>query len=344
MTRTNRDEIKEGYVWNGYDYSLQVWVVNGIVRNCGHPVQMRKKGCCNMNRLVGRRITEIPGAEKRDGRREEAPQWGPLCRVIGKMNLSAFMYMRSVQVAERRIFLYKHILTRCYLNLDSAGQAYRYDSGAYTPIDLDEGLSHAFGSHDFHVDQDRYTMDIDVVDLSILYRYTGPVKLFFVILDAQIPLSSLASTCESGNVDQLKQWSDRGEVLIYEDPDKIPGLSDTRIEAEALRFDAAYLIKPDLKCLILDQYKTANGNLVHRIQKKSLPVFLKPREEALCISKGVDIDLAVEILFNRRAPAIEFLIESKEARIVRDFRFEEDNEEKIDLVLIPNGAIVAEIN
>lgn len=151
MTQSSRDEIKDGLVWNGYDYSLQVWVVDGIVRDCGHPKEMKKEGCCNANRLAGRRIAEIPGAEKRDERIEEEPTWGPLCRVVGQLNLSAFMYMGLVQVGEERIFLYKHILTRCYLSLDSGGQAYRYDSGAYIPIDLDEALAHAFGSHDFYI-------------------------------------------------------------------------------------------------------------------------------------------------------------------------------------------------
>ncbi|NKE70179.1 hypothetical protein [Candidatus Manganitrophus noduliformans] len=148
MTRSSRDEIKDGHVWNGYDYSLQVWVVNGVVRDCSHPDEMKKGDCCSAKRLAGQRITEIPGAEKRDERIEEEPMWGPLCRVVGQLNLSAFMYMGRVQAGEKRIFLYKHILTRRYLNLDSGGKAYRYDSGAYIQIDLDEALARAFGSHD----------------------------------------------------------------------------------------------------------------------------------------------------------------------------------------------------
>lgn len=340
MSRTGRDEIKDGYVWNGYDYSLQVWVVNGIVRDCSHPEEMKKGDCCSAKRLAGQRITEIPGAEKRNERGEEEPMWGPLCRVVGQLNVSAFMYMGKVLIEEKRIFLYKHILTRCYLNLDSGGQAYRHDSGTYTPIDLDEALAHAFGSHEFH--QDRYQRDIDVVELSILCRYAGRVPYFFVILDAGLPLCSLAVVCESGNTDQMEQWSNLAQVIGVQDSKEIPGVSDTPVEV--LRFEEAYLVKPDLRSVIRNQRKTANGILVHRLQKKSLPVFLKPGEETLCISKGVDIDLAVEILSNRREPAIEFLIESKEARIIRDFRFEEDNEEEIDLVLLQNGAVVAEVN
>ncbi|MFY9270822.1 MAG: hypothetical protein WAO55_13855 [Candidatus Manganitrophaceae bacterium] len=339
MTRYIGDEIRDGHVWNGYDYSLQVWVVNGVVQDCSHPQEMKKGDCCPAKRLAGQRISDIPGAEKLDERKEEAPMWGPLCRVVGQLNLSAFMYMGRIQARERRIFLHKHILTRCDLNLDSEGQAYRYDSGAYIPIDLDEALAHAFGSHEFQ--QDRYQRDIDVVELSVIYRYAGRVALFFIVLDASLPLSSLASVCESGNADQLKECSDQGQVLVFHDPTKIPGCGDT--PTEVLRFEEAYLVKPDLRSVVQSQRKTANGILVHRIQKKSLPVFLKPGEEALCISPGVDIDLGVEILSNRREPAIEFLIKSKEARIVLDFPLEK-GEEEIDLMLAPNGIIVSEIN
>lgn len=339
MTRSSRDEIKDGYIWNGYDYSLQVWVVNGAVRDCSHPEEMKKEGCCNANRVAGRRITDIPGAEKRNEGANEEPMWGPLCRVVGQMNLSAFMYMGRVRTGEKSIFFYKHILTRRYLNLDSEGQSYRYDSGAYTVIDLDEALAHAFGSREFQ--QDRYQRDIDVVELSVIYRDTGRVALFFVVLDARLSLSSLAAVCESGNANQLKQCSDRGQVLVFHNPKRIPGLSDT--PAEVLRFEEAYLVKPDLRSVVQNQRKTANGVLVHRIEKKSLPVFLKPADEVLYISPSVDIDLAVEILSSRREPAIEFLIGSGQARIVRDFHLEEE-EEEVDLVLIPNGAIVAEIN
>lgn len=339
MTRSSGDEIKGGYVWNGYDYSLQVWVVNGAVRDCSHPEEMKKESCCNANRLAGQRITDIPGAEKRNERANEEPMWGPLCRVVGQMNLSAFMYMGRVRTGEKSIFFYKHILTQRYLNLDREGQAYRYDSGAYTTIDLDEALAHAFGSHEFQ--RDRYQRDIDVVELSVIYRDAGRVALFFVVLDAGLPLSFLALVCESCNTDQIKQWSDLAQVLVFHDPKKIPGLSGT--PAEVLRFEEAYLVKPDLRRIIWNQHKTANGILVHRIEKKSLPVFLKPADEALCISPSVDIDLAVGILSSRREPAIEFLIGSGQARIVQDFHLEEE-EEEVDLVLIPNGAIVAESN
>jgi hypothetical protein len=37
MTRLSKHEIRNGRVWNGFDYELQVWVVNGNIQHCGHP-------------------------------------------------------------------------------------------------------------------------------------------------------------------------------------------------------------------------------------------------------------------------------------------------------------------
>ena len=36
MSRQSRDEIRDGAVWNGYDYALQIWVLEGIIQPCGH--------------------------------------------------------------------------------------------------------------------------------------------------------------------------------------------------------------------------------------------------------------------------------------------------------------------
>jgi hypothetical protein len=34
--RYSTDEIMDGAVWNGFDYTLQVWVRDGRVQPCGH--------------------------------------------------------------------------------------------------------------------------------------------------------------------------------------------------------------------------------------------------------------------------------------------------------------------
>lgn len=42
-----------------YDYDLQVWTRDGIVRMCGHPERMRAHGpCCNAARFAGQYAVE----------------------------------------------------------------------------------------------------------------------------------------------------------------------------------------------------------------------------------------------------------------------------------------------
>lgn len=67
MTRLSSDELRDGYVWNGFDYALQVWVVEGVVQGCGHPPAMsRSAPCCAAFELAGQRIDRISGAQRRD--------------------------------------------------------------------------------------------------------------------------------------------------------------------------------------------------------------------------------------------------------------------------------------
>ena len=69
MTRLSGDEIRFGRVWNGFDYDLQVWVVDGIVHPCGHLDMVRspERPCCSAYRLAGKRIVEVPDAQIREG-------------------------------------------------------------------------------------------------------------------------------------------------------------------------------------------------------------------------------------------------------------------------------------
>ena len=67
VTRMSGDELRDGYVWNGFDYVLQVWVVDGVVQRCGHPAAMsRLAPCCAALVLAGQRIDQIPSALRRD--------------------------------------------------------------------------------------------------------------------------------------------------------------------------------------------------------------------------------------------------------------------------------------
>jgi hypothetical protein len=40
MSRTSRDEYRDGLLWNGFDYTRQAWVKDGRYLRCGHPEPM----------------------------------------------------------------------------------------------------------------------------------------------------------------------------------------------------------------------------------------------------------------------------------------------------------------
>jgi len=88
MTRASRDELHPGTgrVWNGFDYRLQVWVRDGIVQPCGHPVGMRTSGpCCAQHAYAGRSILAIEGAETRtDSPAPDAEARDPLSRILDR--------------------------------------------------------------------------------------------------------------------------------------------------------------------------------------------------------------------------------------------------------------------
>ncbi len=53
---------KEGAcIKDGFDYDLQVWVVDHIVQRCGHPEAMSSPEhyCCNARELAGQDIREL---------------------------------------------------------------------------------------------------------------------------------------------------------------------------------------------------------------------------------------------------------------------------------------------
>lgn len=69
------------------------------------------------------------------------PHWEPLMNTL--MGLFMFMECRTTSNGVQ-IYCYKHILTRRYLNLDSKGQAYRYENGYYRPIKVLDALDYVF--------------------------------------------------------------------------------------------------------------------------------------------------------------------------------------------------------
>ncbi len=70
----------------------------------------------------------------------DTPVWEPLQAVIGA-RCRVFMFMGKVGT----IYLYKHIWTRRYINLDMDGKAYWFTGDRYEPVPLDEAMKHVFG-------------------------------------------------------------------------------------------------------------------------------------------------------------------------------------------------------
>lgn len=67
--------------------------------------------------------------------------WAPLEQMLGPELCESFMFMgRSGE-----IYLYKHIDTRRYLNLDAEGQCFRYTGNKYEPEERAKAVAHAFG-------------------------------------------------------------------------------------------------------------------------------------------------------------------------------------------------------
>ena len=66
------------------------------------------------------------------------PDWGPLHVVLPMEWCDGFMWMYRVEQDDAVIELYKHGITRRYLNLDQTNRAYRYTEDGYvqTPVAL----------------------------------------------------------------------------------------------------------------------------------------------------------------------------------------------------------------
>ncbi len=58
--------------------------------------------------------------------------WQPLEKVAPMKYCQEFMFMGQGQLIRTPIFLYKHIISRQYLNLDKAGNFYQYQASEKT--------------------------------------------------------------------------------------------------------------------------------------------------------------------------------------------------------------------
>ena len=69
----------------------------------------------------------------------DRPVWEPLQAAVGDQ-CREFMFMGRVGT----IFLYKHVWTRAYLNLDEEGNAFRFTENGYEPMPLDQAITKVF--------------------------------------------------------------------------------------------------------------------------------------------------------------------------------------------------------
>lgn len=64
--RQSKNEIGPmGFVMNGFDYAIQVWVEDGIIQNCGHPEN--EKNCCKARQMNGCWIGHADGHSVQEG-------------------------------------------------------------------------------------------------------------------------------------------------------------------------------------------------------------------------------------------------------------------------------------
>ena len=56
MTRVSGDDVRDGHVWNGFDYALQVWVVEGVVPPGNGP---------SFTKMLDLNMLVIPGGKER---------------------------------------------------------------------------------------------------------------------------------------------------------------------------------------------------------------------------------------------------------------------------------------
>jgi len=66
------------------------------------------------------------------------PNWKPLEKMLGRTRCVGFMYMGRAN----GVYLYKHGITRTYVNLDDDGNCYvRGEPGCYCQADLNQELA-----------------------------------------------------------------------------------------------------------------------------------------------------------------------------------------------------------
>ncbi|MGF1617998.1 MAG: hypothetical protein ACFCU2_09385 [Acidimicrobiia bacterium] len=75
---------------------------------------------------------------------DDRPDWKPLQAALPLEWCGGFMWMNRVVSGGVVVELYKHGITRRYLNLDGDGTAYRWTGTGYEPMPLDDATDHVF--------------------------------------------------------------------------------------------------------------------------------------------------------------------------------------------------------
>ena len=66
MRLSNNDYDEDGILRNGFDYDLQVWVLDYLIPDCKHPGEMKVNGsCCSQHTLKGQDTRKLNHSYRR---------------------------------------------------------------------------------------------------------------------------------------------------------------------------------------------------------------------------------------------------------------------------------------
>jgi hypothetical protein len=106
------------------------------------------------------------------------PNWKPLEAVLPAEWCGGFMWMNRVVDKGVVIELYKHGITRLYLNLDADGGAHGWTGSGYEPMPLEEAVDRAFDGIE-EMGWDRTTVYDDEVRAE---KYRAPREAGWMVI------------------------------------------------------------------------------------------------------------------------------------------------------------------
>lgn len=175
-----------------------------------------------------------------------------------------------------------------------------------------------------------------IIPLSQLYESVDRTRIYFVILDPQICLPPERVVGSIWNSTQLGTWASKGQVIVVQNPQFIPGIDTTR--AEVVAFHQAYLVKPDLNGLILHQRKSHSGFLINTLEDPSFSLIVRTRD-AICLSEDAPLDQTAARLMEGKTTLQQLTAWRAGETVVGPG--EEGTQETglIELVMLPRGVL-----